>query len=469
MAWTVSLGRITSRSLALAMLLGGATPLIAADPPAPVPVSATIPIPGTGQRRDETVLMVERVKGSVVNIHSERTVTSPSDDPFKAGLMQPQRVNGMGTGIVLDPRGYIVTNFHVVDDVQSLRVRLCDGTNCPARVLALDKESDLALIKIDPPKALPTVALGTSQDLMLAEKVFAIGNAYGYEHTVTVGHVSAMKRDVTLNKEISYRSLIQTQTPINPGNSGGPLFNKLGEVVGVNVAIRAGAQNIAFAIPVDTMITKAADMLSGSKRKAGAKHGLTLADKHDRTTEDGPVRRWVEVQKVDIDSSALAAGLKFGDKIEQVGEIAVLTSIDFERGLIESGSGKTKLKVRRDSALVDLELPAAVPEKLNVSSAEAVWSKMGMKLVPVGANLVASADKQLRGGLWISDVGLGSAAAKAGLQRGDILLGLHQWEALTVDNVTFVIQHKDLPTFNPVKCFFVRDGRIREATITIGE
>src|SRR5207253_11512598 len=153
-------------------------------------------------------------------------------------------------------------NYHVVDEVQSLRARLVDGTTCRATVLAADKESDLAVIKIDPPRPLQTVTLGTARDLMLAERVIAIGNAYGYEHTVTVGHVSALKRDVTLNKEVSYKSLIQTQTPINPGNSGGPLFNKLGEVVGVNVAIRAGAQNIAIAIPVDAMIVKAADMMS---------------------------------------------------------------------------------------------------------------------------------------------------------------------------------------------------------------
>ena len=98
-----------------------------------------------------------------------------------------------------------------------------------------------------------------------------------------------------------------------------------------------------------------------------------------------------------------------------------------------------------------------------------IWSKMGVKALPVGANLVNTADKQLRGGLWLSDVAAGSAAQKAGMQRGDILLGLHQWEALTLDNVTFVLQHKDLGTFNPMKVFFVRDGRVREGVMTIAE
>ena len=141
------------------------------------------------KRKDQVVDVYDRVKASVVNIHSERTVTAPADDPFRQPV-QPQRVNGMGTGIVLDPRGFILTNFHVVDDVHSLRVRLHDGTGYGARVLALDKEADLALIKIDPARALPVIGLGTSSDLMVGESVIAIGNAYGYEHSVTDGRVS---------------------------------------------------------------------------------------------------------------------------------------------------------------------------------------------------------------------------------------------------------------------------------------
>src|SRR6202040_1196844 len=163
------------------------------------------------------------------------------------------RVNGMGTGIIIDPRGYIVTNQHVVEDVNVIRIRLSDGTSQSATVIARSQEADLALLKIDVPRPLPTMPLGTSSDLMVGETVIAIGNAYGYEHTVTVGIISAIKRDVTLNKEVSYKALIQTDASINPGNSGGPLLNINGDLIGVNVAIRAGAQGIWIAIPVDAM------------------------------------------------------------------------------------------------------------------------------------------------------------------------------------------------------------------------
>jgi len=437
-----------------------------------LPVSSFSQEKPAGTRRDDMVAVVERVKGAVVNIHSERISTS-SDDPFRPGIAVPQRVNGMGTGIVLDPRGYIVTNFHVIDDVQSLRVRLVDGTTCPARVLATDKDSDLALIKIEPPKPLPVVPLGTAQDLMLAERVIAIGNAYGYEHTVTVGHVSAMKRDVTLNKEISYKSLIQTQTPINPGNSGGPLMNRMGEVVGVNVAIRAGAQNIAFAIPVDTMIARAAEMLS-LRRRGVVKHGLIVADRWERKSDDSTVRRWVLVQRVDADSPAAEAGVKPGDLLESIDGSPILTSIDVERAFLERNpNAALQIKVLRNGESAELKLTlrgnAGVPAVLVAANSGEVPAvkRLGLILHPVGIDVTARINRELRGGLLIQDVAGGSAAARAGLDKGDILIGLHLWETLSSDNITFVVNHKDLTTFHPIKTYFVRDGKVRETTLTL--
>jgi serine protease Do len=437
--------------------------------------STTAAEPPTG-RRDGLVAVVDQVKGSVVNIHSERTVSGGADDPFRIAPTQPQRVNGMGTGIVLDPRGYVVTNYHVVDDVQSLRVHLADGTRCPARVLAADKESDLAVIKIDPPRPLPIARLGTADDLMLAETVLAIGNAYGYEHTVTVGTVSAMKRDVTLNKEVSYRSLIQTQTPINPGNSGGPLFNKLGEVVGVNVAIRAGAQNIAFAIPVDAMIARGADMLSVRKR-LGLWHGLVVADQHTRDADDAPLRRWVTVSRVEPGSPAAEAGLRPGDVIEKIGDVPVLTSIDLERALFDRPVKGVPVLARRPAAgsaaaeVVDVTLALQSVQTTGhaTTPADLVWRRVGVRVVPVGAEAVTGIDRQLRGGLAVQDVADGSPAARAGLQRGDVLIGLHLWESIDLSNVLFVLNHRDLATFNPFKVYFVRDNRVRETQLTAAD
>jgi serine protease Do len=419
-----------------------------------------------GKRRDQVVDVYDRVKPAVVNIHSERTVSTPSEDPFNRQPVQPQRVNGMGTGIVLDGRGYILTNFHVVDDVNSLRVRLHDGTGHTARVVATDKEADLALIKVDPVKPLPVIGFGTSSDLMVGESVIAIGNAFGYEHSVTDGRVSFKGRDVSLNKDMGYKGLIQTSAPINPGNSGGPLLNVLGEVVGVNVAIRAGAQNIGFALPVDSVIPRAADLI-GVRRKSGIRHGLTLRDTATREAIESAARRTVTVDQVEAHSPAAAAGFKIGDVLEQVDDIAVVTSIDFERGLIERPAGqKVPVKVKRNGIATDLELVLQAGPKVPMGAADAVWKRLGLKVAPVGPEAVAKANPQLRGGLQVLEVSAGGVAATAGIQKGDVLVGLHLWETLSLDNVTFVLNHKDLATFLPLKYFVARDGKLKDGWIT---
>jgi len=418
-----------------------------------------------GKRKDQVVDVYERVKGSVVNIHSERTVVPAStDDPFRQPV-QPQRVNGMGTGIVLDPRGYVLTNFHVVDDVHSLRVRLQDGTPLAARVLAVDKEADLALIKIDPIHPLPVISFGTSSDLMVGESVIAIGNAYGYEHSVTDGRVSYKGRDVSLNKDTGYKGLIQTSAPINPGNSGGPLLNIMGEVVGVNVAIRAGAQNIGFALPIDFVIGHASEMLGG-RRRSGIRHGLIVQDRVSRDAVESAARRAVVVESIEPGSPAAAAGVKPGDVIEQVDDVAVSTSIDLERGLLEKNAGaKVPLKVFRDMKSRDLELILVSAKGTSAAPSDLVWRKLGVKFNPVGAEAVAKANPQLHGGLLVSDVAAGSAASVAGIQKGDILVGLHLWETLNTDNVAFVLNHKDFAAFQPLQFYVSRDGKLRNGVI----
>ncbi|MFM8273366.1 MAG: trypsin-like peptidase domain-containing protein [Gemmata sp.] len=461
--------RFTRRRLLAPVALSAAAVGLAAFSPVftdpPPQVSAGERALSPGKRRDQVVDVYDRLKPSVVNIHSERTVAAPGDDPFKpAG--QPQRVNGMGTGIVLDARGYILTNYHVVDDVSSLRVRLHDGGGHTARVVSTDREADLALIKIDPAKPLPVIGLGTSSDLMVGEPVIAIGNAFGYEHSVTDGRVSFKGRDVSLNKDMGYKGLIQTSAPINPGNSGGPLLNVLGEVVGVNVAIRAGAQNIGFALQIDSVIPRAADLI-GVRRKLGIRHGLTLRDSAVRDATESTSTRAVTVEQVEANTPAAVAGFKVGDVLEQVDDIAVVTSIDFERGLVDRPAGaKIPVKVKRAGVATDLEMSLQAAPRAQLGAGDAVWKRLGVKVAPVGAEAVAKANPQLRGGLQVVDVAAGSVAATAGIQKGDVLVGLHLWETLNIDNVAFVLNHKDLATFLPLKYFVARDGKLKDGWIT---
>ncbi|MBX7105433.1 MAG: trypsin-like peptidase domain-containing protein [Gemmataceae bacterium] len=443
-----------------------ASPVMAGGPdlvgPAPRTPAPTLPTAGN-PRRSPVVEVVERVRGAVVNIHSERNAPPSADDVFHSG---PQRVNGMGTGIVIDPRGYIVTNHHVVEDVHVLRVRLADGSSYPAKIFARDPETDLALLKIEPKTPLQTMPLGTASDLMIGEPVIAIGNAFGYEHTVTTGVISATKRDVTLNKDIAYKSLIQTDASINPGNSGGPLVNVHGELIGVNVAIRAGAQGIGFAITVDQMIRVCGDLVSGRK-KHQALHGIALRDRVEPGSS--PAVRSLIVEQADsvTQASATPVQLQKGDVIVKVGDQPVSNSLDFERALLGKRPGeKINIVVNREGQEKPAEYALRSPahERTGMPT-DLVWRRLGMKLAPTTPETVHRVNGQLQGGLQVVDLAVDGTAARSGIQRGDILIGLHQWETLTIDNVLYVLNHPELGNFSPLKFFVVRGGQVRRGTL----
>ncbi len=215
-----------------------------------------VPITTAASELRETPIVkaIQRARGAVVNIRGEKTVV---DHGFAAVPAPGQtatpdagrRVNGMGTGVVIDARGYIVTNYHVVDGVREILVTQADGRRQVAKLIARDLETDLAVIKIDARTPLPVIPIGTSSDLMTGETVIAVGNAYGYEHTVTRGIVSALHRAVQVSDAQFYDDLIQTDASINPGNSGGPLLNIDGEMIGINVAVRAAPRASASPSP----------------------------------------------------------------------------------------------------------------------------------------------------------------------------------------------------------------------------
>jgi serine protease Do len=434
---------------------------------------------GWNLRQTPVVEVVRRVRDAVVNIHSERTVRNSGIDEMFSNAGSQSRVNGMGTGILIDPRGYIVTNQHVVEDVALIRVRLADGATANARVLARDHECDLALLKIDVDRTLPTIPLGTTRDLMVGETVVAIGNAYGYEHTVTVGVVSATSRDVSLNKEVSYKALIQTDASINPGNSGGPLLNVHGELIGVNVAIRAGAQGIGFAIPVDSMIRVAGRMLATRAPQGGARSRLGMGVKDDVRAaplgsspgETAPLRT-VVVDYLEQGSPAARAGLEHGDVLLAVGDTPIVSSLDFERALFDRPAGdRVVLRHRRGQAEKTAEavLESGRGVSIEQASNDAIWQKLGLRLRPVGAEAVNRINPQFRGGLSVTDIRPDGPAEHAGLLRGDILIGLHKFEMLTTDHVHYVLSQPEVVGSSPLPFFSIRAGQQRSGKIQLSD
>jgi len=221
-----------------------------------VPVATTSPSSQElNLRRTVTVDVVARTKDAVVYISTTKLArTSPfGDDPFfRQFFQQNVQVQSLGSGFVVHEDGYVVTNNHVIDRAREITVALSDGRKLSAELVAADPEADLAILKIKSDKPLPYLELGDSSDLMIGEPVIAVGNPLGYSHSVSTGIVSAVHRDLG-DPSIKLADLIQTDAAINPGNSGGPLLNAYGQVIGINTAIRANAQNIGFAIAVNRL------------------------------------------------------------------------------------------------------------------------------------------------------------------------------------------------------------------------
>jgi serine protease Do len=367
----------------------------------------------------------------------------------------------MGTGIVVDERGYIVTNYHVIHDVDQITVTLKNGETLAGRKVSFDRKHDIAIIHVDASEPLTVMPLGTSSDVMLAEQVFAVGNAFGYEHTVTSGIVSAIGRDVEVDETQSYENLIQTDASINPGNSGGPLLNVNGQVIGINVAIRAGAQRIGFALPIDDARRTIARLLS-TERLRGVSHGIFATDVKTSTEQK------LVVEEVMAGSAAALCGLKIGDVLTEVRGIQIRDTADWERGLLDVPVGtvldvsilrnglKTTLPftvgVGRNvpSPVAAGDTPAlsvqtvASPKDADASSNRSeirnkVASMLGLRLASLNAQDRTVIGRRYKGGLRVTAAVSGGLAARHGIRRGDILLGLDGYETLDDRNLQFIL------------------------------
>lgn len=426
------------------------------------------PTAEAGARRTPVVEAVRKVQPSVVSISSEKKASSTSRWPFTAEENARSRVSGMGTGVILDGRGYVLTNHHVVDKVQGVEVHLSDGTSYPARVLQHDESMDLAMLKVDAGRPLPAVTIGSSADLMVGEDVITIGNAFGYENTVSVGIISALNRNVTLSDDQVYRNLIQTDACINPGNSGGPLVNIDGELIGINVAVRAGAQGIGFALPVDEVKKVAAEMMS-TRRLASVWHGLVADDlRHPRNG------RAVVLSDVQPGSPAELAGFKPGDQVVRVGELAVTTPLDIERGLLDATPGRpTRVQIRRGGRDQAMALDVKALPRVNADAAEQVWRLLGLKTAHVEHEYVVAASPKLRGGLLVQAVSPGSPGDLAQIRKGDILVGLnvgaHHWETVRPDNVLFILRQPETAQAQAVQFYIVRSNNVLRGSLSLAE
>jgi serine protease Do len=392
-----------------------------------------------------------------VNIHGHKTITTTSSTGYNQADAT-RKVNGMGTGVVIDERGYIITNHHVVDGVREIKVNLADGKSYLARLVAHDPQTDLAIIKIPVRQKMPLIKVGTSRDLMVGEEVIAVGNAYGYEHTVTRGIISALHRTVQVTDSQQYFDLIQADASINPGNSGGPLLNIDGEMIGINVAVRVGAQGIGFAIPVDRAMEVAARLLS-AERVGGVWHGIVPGDSSAATVG-------VYAKSVQQGSPAALAGIAVGDVITQINSLAIERPLDLERAMLGLQPGQEvsfqvmrrdqpqEVRVQLAAASAGTPVAATAADEPNVFSR--AWEVFGMRLEELPPGTPTFSHPQFSGGLRVAEVRSGSPAAREGVVPGDVLVGMHEWVTASPQDLDYVFRSSKVMQFASVKFYILR-------------
>lgn len=307
---------------------------------------------GEYSRRTPIVEAVEKTRAGIVTIKVEKN--------GNWGRIE----RSVGTGVIVDAHGYVVSNRHVITGASRITVLLDDGMELTARLAAEEVPSDLAVLRIQAGKRLHALPLGPGSDLLVGETVIAIGHPFGYTHTVSTGIISAVGRTIALPTGEVLSNLIQTDASINPGNSGGPLLNINGELIGINVALREGAQGIAFAINVDTLKQVLSRQLSALK-VAGINHGLTCSES---IATEGKQRQRVVVDAVAKQTPAAASGLQRGDQILRVAEQPVANPFDVERAMWDRKPGEqiTLTVLREGKQLtVGLKLTPAVAREVD--------------------------------------------------------------------------------------------------------
>jgi len=427
----------------------------------PLPSDAADP---RADRRTPVVRAVERTAPCVVNISTKSVrVVQPyfwmgMPDTFKEAfpeLFRPRRqvTGSLGSGVLISPKGYIVTNAHVVQQANEIIVTLVDESQYPAQLVGADPAADLAVIKIESDKPFHAIPMGTSSDLMIGETVIAVGNPFGYQHTVTTGVVSALDRTLQPAANLKYEGLIQTDAPINPGNSGGPLLNIRGELIGINSAIRAGAQGLGFAIPVD----KVREIMIGllTVRRAGhAWLGLSFRP-------DMGVR--AVVQEVEHGSPALKAGLQAGDVVEALDGRPVTDCLDFETAILDRKIGDTvRLGTRRGDQAVEYHVVLAEAPKPD--GAALARSQFGLQLQPLNEELAKTMHLAVDQGLLVAEVDKDSPAAEAGIRSGDVIVQVDRYRVSDLDALGQLLD--PVKAGNQVLFYVVRGRAVARAFLT---
>ncbi len=383
--------------------------------------AVTNPIPPTvsAARRTPIVVVAHNVLPSVVNIQTEATMRRRNVDPFFdpfgffGGRERAYTSQSLGSGFVWSSDGIIVTNNHVVEGASRITVNVNGGRQIPARLLGVDPDSDLAVLRVDE-KGLTAAPIGTSSDLMIGESVVAVGNPFGLSGTVTTGVVSALGRSVpSQDQSRTFTDFIQTDASINPGNSGGPLLNIEGKVIGINVAIYAQAQGIGFAIPVDRARKVIEDLLQYGEVHTAWIGAVTATLTPEEAKRRGHnLQRGAVVVRVFAGSPAARAGIASGDVITAVAGRPVDSREAFSTATATLAPDQNvKLTVNRDGADRTVDVRAGEPP-----------ADLGLRILEEVAGLRVAEENRA---VIVDEVISRSRAADVGLISGDLIVNVN--------------------------------------------
>jgi len=423
-------------------------------------------VPAPKELSNQFSQVSKQLEPSVVNINTESTIKTqrrrrgpagpeggdeqnPFDDFFDRFFGGPGggnpgsiRERSLGSGVLVDPKGYIVTNRHVVEKADRIRVKLQDDPPSvlhDAKVIGTDQETDLAVIKIDSSKPLPVAKLGNSDGMQVGDWVLAVGSPFGLQETVTAGIVSAKGRNIVPNRQ--FQSFIQTDAAINPGNSGGPLVNMNGEVVGINTAILTDTNayaGVGFALPSNTVVQVYNQLIGPEHRVSRGSIGIEFnAQENPAIARVYGVNSGVTISNVVAGSPAEQAGLKVGDTITTVDGKPVKNGDELVADIASRKPGtKVTLGLIRNGKKQDATITVADRAKLFASRLgeeeegnednTPKESKLGLSVRALTQDMADRLDVPAGRGVIVQEVKPGSFAEDTGLQRGDIILEVNK-------------------------------------------
>jgi len=430
-----------------------------------VAICLIAPLTGIAQLPDFTNL-AEKEGAAVVNISTTQSVRNPlipqipnlqEDDPFYEFFRRfmPEQPGprefqsqSLGSGFIISPDGYILTNSHVVNAADEITVKLVDKREFKAKVVGADRRTDIALLKIDG-QSLPAVRFGDPNKLKVGEWVVAIGSPFGFENSVTAGIVSAKGRSLP---QENYVPFIQTDVAVNPGNSGGPLFNLAGEVVGINAQIYSrtgGFMGLSFAIPIDVANDVARQLRTTGKVTRG-RIGVVIQPITKELAESFglPNTRGALVNSVEKGGPAEKAGIEAGDVILKFNGKTVNSSEDLPRivGATRPGSSAT-IQIWRNKAIRDIRITVGrMPDERTAQTPSHRGEKKGPASTHYGLTLsdlseAQRAELKISGGVLVENVK--GPAARAGVRRGDVILAVNNQDVASVEQFNEIMTQFD--------------------------